>query len=309
MLKFIVTTTINKPTEAIYKFSKKKDWKMIVVGDKKTEHNLYKNIKNIIYLTPEDQINIDKNLSKLIGWNCIQRRNFGYIYAFKLGAEYIASIDDDNIPSNKWGDINIIKKKKIKYFSTRKIAFDPLSIFKTNEKIWHRGFPLQLIDNKIFKTNKYKTIYADIQANLWNGNPDIDAINRLSLREENYKFNNSYFYSSNSYMPFNSQNTIFSRKVIKNYFLFPFVGRMDDIWASYYVQSLGYKVMFGPSTVKQDRNLHNIYTDYKNETIGYNNNLNLLEKLKVKSGNIKHFLPERSYLAFLRYKKIMKQPA
>ena len=76
MLKFIVTTTINKPTEAIYKFSKKKDWKMIVVGDKKTEHNLYKNIKNIIYLTPEDQINIDKNLSKLIGWNCIQRRNF-----------------------------------------------------------------------------------------------------------------------------------------------------------------------------------------------------------------------------------------
>ena len=93
---------------------------MIVVGDQKTEHNLYKNIKNIIYLTPEDQINIDKNLSKLIGWNCIQRRNFGYIYAFKLGAKYIASIDDDNIPSNKWGKIDI-KKKKIKYFYTKKL--------------------------------------------------------------------------------------------------------------------------------------------------------------------------------------------
>ena len=76
MSNFIVTTTINKPTEAIYKFSKKKDWKMIVVGDQKTEHNLYKNIKNIIYLTPEDQINIDELTIELSGIIAQSKVNF-----------------------------------------------------------------------------------------------------------------------------------------------------------------------------------------------------------------------------------------
>ena len=36
-------------------------------------------------------------LSKLIGWNCIQRRNFAILEAYERGAEIIALIDDDNI--------------------------------------------------------------------------------------------------------------------------------------------------------------------------------------------------------------------
>ena len=33
--KFIITTTINYPTEAIKKFDSMEDWKLIVIGDKK----------------------------------------------------------------------------------------------------------------------------------------------------------------------------------------------------------------------------------------------------------------------------------
>ena len=40
----------------------------------------------------------NKKLSQLIGFNCIERRNFGFLLAKKLGAEIIATIDDDNIP-------------------------------------------------------------------------------------------------------------------------------------------------------------------------------------------------------------------
>ena len=47
-MNFIVTTTIFKPSTAVKKFSKIKDWKLIVVGDKKTPHHLYNNIPNII---------------------------------------------------------------------------------------------------------------------------------------------------------------------------------------------------------------------------------------------------------------------
>ena len=48
MKKVIVSTSINKPTEAIKKFDSLKDWLLIVVGDKKTPKN-YK-LKNIFYL-------------------------------------------------------------------------------------------------------------------------------------------------------------------------------------------------------------------------------------------------------------------
>jgi hypothetical protein len=60
MKKFIVTTTINKPTKATLKFckiAKEKNWIFVIVGDIKTPHDEYKKLENdnIIYLTPEKQ--------------------------------------------------------------------------------------------------------------------------------------------------------------------------------------------------------------------------------------------------------------
>ena len=98
MKKFIVCTSINKPTLAIKKFDAMKGWKLVVVGAKKTRKN-YK-LKNGIYLSPRKQELIDKKLSDLIGWNCIQRRNFGLLYAWKSGADIVPVVDDDNIPYN-----------------------------------------------------------------------------------------------------------------------------------------------------------------------------------------------------------------
>jgi len=117
MNNFIVTTTINKKTLALEKYSNLKDWNLIVVGDKKTPHNYYKNNKKIIYLSPNDQEKIDTKLSNLIGWNCVARRNFGFILATKLGAKLIATVDDDNIPYKNWAkEIYLNKKIKINYY-------------------------------------------------------------------------------------------------------------------------------------------------------------------------------------------------
>ena len=109
--KFIITTTINKPTKAIHKFDEMKDWNLIVSGDLKTPKN-YK-LKNGLYLSPSDQIKISKKLSNLIGWNCIQRRNFSMIMAYKMGADIVAIIDDDNIPLDNWGKNLLLGKKKL----------------------------------------------------------------------------------------------------------------------------------------------------------------------------------------------------
>ena len=128
----------------------------------------------------------------------------------------------------------------------------------------------------------------------------------MTLKKENFIFKNIGHFSSVKFAPFNSQNTIFNSDVISKYFLFPYIGRMDDIWASYYVQSLGFKVIFDNATVYQKRNKHSYYKDFQGEIIGYRNNLNLILSLKKNPNLIKNFLPTRSYKAFKEYLKIMK---
>ncbi len=306
MKKYIISTTINPPTEAIKKFDNLKDWNLIVSGDLKTPPN-YK-LKNGIYIGPKDQEKISKKLSDLIGWNCIQRRNFAMILAYKQGADIIATIDDDNIPLSNWNKNLLIENKvKAKKYITNEEVFDPISV--TNYKhLWHRGFPLQILKHK----NKAKVIKKvnsnfDVQADFWNGDPDIDAICRMEHAPE-CKFQTSVFpFTSNKMSPFNSQNTYLTRKVMKHYFLFPHVGRMDDIWASYYVEAKGFKVLYNKPSVYQQRNVHDLTIDMKKEYIGYEHNLKLIRELKKDPNNIKKFLPKKSWDAFKLYQQILKK--
>src|SRR5580704_17558783 len=123
MKKVIVTTTINPPTEAIEKFDAMSDWSLIVIGDQKTPKN-YK-LKRGVYLGPGEQEKYDKDLSDAIGWNCIQRRNIGFLIAYDLGAEVIATVDDDNIPLPGWGaDLMLGSEVETHFYETDLPAFD-----------------------------------------------------------------------------------------------------------------------------------------------------------------------------------------
>ena len=164
--------------------------------------------------------------------------------------------------------------------------------------------PLELVKDRKYKTKKKNLIKADIQANFWNGDPDIDAVCRMIYRPV-CKFKKSYFpFYSNKISIFNSQNTLLTRKVIRDYFLFPHIGRMDDIWASFYVTSKKYKVVYNEPTVYQQRNVHNLIKDFKDEYIGYTNSLNLVENLYKDPERIYNFLPKKSSLAFDEWKKL-----
>ena len=90
---YIATTTINKPTKALKLFTANKNCKLIVALDKKSKKF---DLKNTIVLSTKYQEKKWPKLSKLVGWNCIQRRNFAILEAFERGAETIALIDDDN---------------------------------------------------------------------------------------------------------------------------------------------------------------------------------------------------------------------
>lgn len=288
MRKLIVTTTISEPTKATQMFAKMNGWDFLVVGDKKTPHDKYKNYN---YLHPEEQEKLDKPLSDMIGWNCIQRRNLGFVYALKNGYDYIATVDDDNIPLDNWGEF--FKPQKIDVFSTKFKFFDPLSVTNYNH-LWHRGFPLQHVHkkNEVTQTKKFFEKF-DVQANLWNGDPDIDAVCRMIYAPE-CKFTNSW-YTTDCMTPFNSQNTILSKDALRHYFMFDKVGRMDDIFGSYILQKKGFKVVFAPPTVYQDRNEHDLTIDMKKEYIGYENVRNIIED--------ESFIPFDSYN---RYREVVE---
>lgn len=307
-MKVIVTTTINIPTEAIIKYCKKSKWNMIIVGDKKTpQYEYYKLTKiypHVFYLAAEEQEKRYKKLSQYIGWNCIQRKNFGIIEAYKMGADVIAIVDDDNIPYDNWGENLLVNKIiSLKQYNTELLVFDPLSVTNYNY-LWHRGYPIELIQqkNQVKWDIKYKDVKILVQADLWDGDPDIDAIGRISFFPQ-VRFNITEPYGSNAYSPFNSQNTFLSREIIPDYFLFPHIGRMDDIWASYYVQYKYRKcVAYNTASVYQQRNPHNLIEDMDKEFIGYRNSLQFILHLP----DIKKFIPERSISAFKEYQKIIR---
>tara|TARA_Y100000389_G_scaffold122054_1_gene119458 strand:- start:474 stop:1382 length:909 start_codon:yes stop_codon:yes gene_type:complete len=298
---YIATTTINKPTKALKLFAKNKNCKLIVALDKKSKKF---DLKNSIVLSTKYQEKKWPKLSKLVGWNCIQRRNFAILEAFERGAEVIALIDDDNIPYSNWfKNIYINRQIKCKEIKTNKKIFDPVG-YTNHSNLWHRGLPLELVNNRKYKADKKKLIKPDIQANFWNGDPDIDAVCRMIFKPECSFKKNLFPFFSKKISPFNSQNTLIARKVIKDYFLFPHIGRMDDIWASFYVTSKKYSVLYNEPTVYQQRNVHNLIKDFKDEYIGYVNSLKLVESLYKNSENIYHFLPKKSALAFDEWKKI-----
>ena len=279
MNKYIVTTTINPPTLATIKYSRKEDWTLIVVGDTKTPHYEYENL-NCIYLSPEYQEKTYPELSDTIGWKSIQRRNIGFVEAYNRGADIVATVDDDNIPYDSWGtNVVVGETVEIDFYDTHLGVFDPLSVTEHNQ-VWHRGYPIELVPfrKEVTYGGKLKRKVL-VQSDLWDGDPDIDAMARLSIKPT-VKFGVQDAYGSTSISPFNSQNTFLARDVIPYYSVFPHVGRMDDIWGGYVLQYyFPNSVIYNKASVFQDRNVQDLITNLEKEIMGYRKTSELIRSL------------------------------
>ena len=232
------------------------DWHLIVAGHK-TPHNLYKNLKNVTYLTPDDQEQLSKELSDAIGWKSIRRRNLGFLKAFQMGADVMATVDDDNIPYENWGkDLLVGKNIEVDIYDEEIGVFDPISVTE-NSELWHRGFPLQYVSKRNPILVGKKSIKCMLQADFWDGDPDIDAVCRIT-KEPIVKFKKFEPFASNNISPFNSQNTFIHRELIPYYMVIPHVGRMDDIWGAYAIQQdlkskYGSFVVYNKATVSRTK--------------------------------------------------------
>ena len=296
----LVVTSINKPNKAIKKFRilcKKNNVDFIFVADKKTPKFKYE--KDLKFLSINFQKNLPYKICKKIPMNSYSRKNIGYLYSIENGAQKIYETDDDNYPRKNFFSQNIFK---LNHFKIKENGFINIYKYYLDNKIdiWPRGLPLSKINNNIKSYEKKKTInkFSIIQR-LCNKNPDVDAIYRLLNKKINIKFanNKSCFVNNKSYVPFNSQNTLWSKEVFALMYLPTYCTmRATDIWrsyiATYIMNKLNLKILFTSPTVYQERNVHNLYNDFKLEIPVYRDVEFLIEELnKVKIYNSqKHIL-------------------
>jgi hypothetical protein len=272
--------------------------------------------ERVIYLHPDKQNQLYPELSELIGWKTIQRRNIGFVYAYHNGAFIVATVDDDNIPYNTWGDNLLVGRYNVEvdcYDNTLCDVFDSFSVFKEDnlKSLAHRGYPLEYLQLKNSIQYKGKRVIEKvlIQADFWDGDPDISAMDRLTKRPM-VKFPENVFpFTSNQVSPFNSQNTFIHREALPFYCVLPFVGRYDDIWASYITQRyFPGSIVFSKASVFQDRNPQDFIKNLENEVMGYRNTLPLLAELKDKQVDDIGILPEKTREFWAIYRDTMDDP-
>lgn len=235
MRKFIVITSINKPTEAIKSFTNWKDWQVVVVGDRKTPEW---ELEGVTFLDIDWQHEKYGEFSHSIGENTYKRKMIGYIYAIQNGADMIFETDDDN------------------YFYTWLNIYEKFGA----KNCWPRGFPLEKIGVDQF---------------LVDGDPDVDAVYRMTNNKHvNFKKRKPIMLKKDQHCPFNSQATLWSKDYFPLMFLpLSVTDRVSDILRSFIVQECLWRkektVCFHSPIMYQKRNKHNLLEDYKQEQLLY----------------------------------------
>ncbi|HEX6488862.1 MAG TPA: hypothetical protein VF137_08350 [Candidatus Dormibacteraeota bacterium] len=261
------------------------DTRFIVIGDRKTppeaksysaglaaEHGV-----SLEFQDPDDQVEYLERYPELLDhlpWNSIQRRNIGLLRAYELGCDPIITIDDDNFLLDR----DFVGLHSLAGRSGRFAALGSdtgwADVCQELEEIrgvpfYHRGFPPGERWKPSQNTWSEREGRVVVNAGLWLGDPDVDALQRLVYPIEAVRYKRdqepNFALAEGSWSPFNSQNTALAREIMPAYFLSPRIGRFDDIWASYVIcriaEHRGDLIAYGKPVVRQDRNPHDYWKD------------------------------------------------
>lgn len=271
---WVVITTINEPTQgiaAVAKLARKRGWRVIVVGDTKSPAGW--ECPGTTFISYQEQLNRFGQLAHLIPAQHYSRKNLGYLYAMQEGATCIIETDDDNIPFESFGE-NLTPE-----VSGHELAGgDWLNVYLhfSDANVWPRGLPLDAIHDGGKRNGTLDRAHCPIQQFLADGDPDVDAVWRLVFKDPVLfrRTESPKIIQIGTYVPFNSQNTVFFRDAFPLLYLPCHVSfRMTDIWRSFVAQRIlwarGKKLCFHGPTVEQIRNEHNLMHDFRAEIDGY----------------------------------------
>ena len=133
----------------------------------------------------EKQKKLGYKCHQLLKYKSYTRKNIGYLYAIQHGAKIIYETDDDNSPSN--GKIEFDQTLEREYYVYDKVESDVVNPYAHfgQSSIWPRGYPLDMISRPSPKNfRKCKKRKASVQQGVVDGDPDVDAIFRLTRKDE-----------------------------------------------------------------------------------------------------------------------------
>lgn len=295
--KWIVITTIFKPTMDIMKMSATENWNIVIVADTKTPMDW--TYKNCIFLSIEVQQKLDYKILRLIPYNSYTRKMIGYLYAIENGAKLIYDTDDDNLPTNLGLSLfdysSMTSGMTVQSRSNHSAEFFNVYSHFGRSDVWPRGYPLQFFNREIRTNFKLCRILKTpiIQQGLVDQDADVDAIYRMIYVKNKTNGMDVTFdptappivMGENVYCSFNSQNTLFHYESFWALLLPISVAfRVTDIWRGYWAQRLLHLIgnhlgFYGPNA-RQNRNPHSYFKDFLDERQLYIDTASLVETLQ-----------------------------
>lgn len=290
----IVVTSIFEPNPALRELArgaKQNEWNFIVVGDSKSPPNFF--IEGAQFFDLDTQKKFPFKLATLCPERHYTRKNLGYLMAMQNRSTVIVETDDDNFPRE---DFWLPRNEFLESLEVQGSDWFNIYSLYTEASIWPRGLPLEKFLNKPTTHFSDSTIrsYSPIQQGLADGNPDVDAVFRLTqpLPLNFKKRGVPVRLGQGLWSPFNSQNTTWFKEAFPLLYLPSYCSfRMTDIWRSFVAQRIawecGWGLTYHDATVFQDRNDHDLLRDFEQEIPGYlmNNKIKiLLEDTPLRSG-------------------------
>lgn len=271
----VVVTSINQPSQALQLVAegcRRLGYDFIVIGDEASPAEFP--LDGCRFYSLEEQAKLGFRFAELCPTRHYARKNIGYLIAIRRGAELILELDDDCIPNaNFWHD-----RERIQHVPINS-GDGWVNIFRyfSEVKIWPRGLPLDEINHPVrdFETLPYEEVDCPIQHGLTDGNPDVDAIYRLTSElPQTFRSDRRLALKKGSWSPFNTQNTAWWAGAFPLLYLPASCQfRVTDIWRSYVAQRIAWTndwgVLFHEPTNTQQRNPHDLMADFVSELPAY----------------------------------------
>lgn len=277
-MKYIVITSINEKTAAVYQYASFPDWHLLVVGDLKSKKY---DLKNTTFLDIDDQKKLNFKSVSTTPYNHYSRKNIGYLYAMMNECEMIYDTDDDTIPYENWG----LRDFTCETLAGGETNINPYSFF-TDKNVWPRGYDL----SEIKKRREYFQSKQKVNVGVWqgviDGDSDFDAIYRLTVDEHiKFKISQDIAFDKMCFAPFNTQSTLWNKNLNSLLYIPISVDfRFTDILRGYISQRImwdyGYHLGFHSANTYQIRNPHNYFSDFLGEINMYKNVPKVVELLK-----------------------------
>jgi hypothetical protein len=301
--KWVVITSIQSPTSDVKKMcafaAQALDVNMVVVADTKTPTDWH--AEGCFFLSVEAQKHLGFKTADILPYKNYARKNIGYLYAMSKGATHIYETDDDNLSdlgrifaaTTSHDDDDEDQTCAARLVNDGVHDAQNVYAYFGAPGVWPRGFPLNDVNNtdgnNVLSPRGVELAYTPIKSYLVNGDPDTDAIFRLTRGEQigKVKLTNGIpplTLDRGVMCPFNSQAVLWSRAS----FLLMMIPsstpmRVCDIWRGYFSQRLlwemGGRLLFGQAGVVQVRGTHDYLEDFMDEIELYRDTRKLMDVL------------------------------